>query len=219
MLGVIFSILAFGFFLAQNQDVACPEWQTKDSGFWDEVSREILAETNLIRKENCVEELKPDPGLAKVASTYALFLGTRHILRHEGPRGESVESRLRDAGIIDWDRVGENLEWQTVYRSRSYHEDGRLFVASCYTPQEMAKEIVHNWMESEGHRQNLLDPNFTHMGLGIYMEQKLEALYVVQIYYRKVDCGYFRGPCCLNVKQPSVRLCQVPLHCVDETCQ
>ena len=32
--------------------------------------------------------------------------------------------------------------------------------------QRSAKEVVQAWMDSPGHRQNILTPNFTHIGIG-----------------------------------------------------
>ena len=33
--------------------------------------------------------------------------------------------------------------------------------------QQVAKEIVDDWMSSPGHRENILDPRFTHLGVGV----------------------------------------------------
>ena len=174
---------------------------------------------NRVRKEHRVPPLVFDEPLAKVARRYARVLGTHHLLRHRGPKGDEVADRLRRAGIVDWDRVGENLEYHTIYRYRSYREDGTLFTAVCFAPEELAREIVQEWLNSPGHRRNLLDPDFTHLGTGVFVETELEAVYAVQIYRRKVSCGYPSGPCCRNPRNPSWKMCQVPFHCVDDRCE
>jgi uncharacterized protein YkwD len=33
--------------------------------------------------------------------------------------------------------------------------------------QQVANEIVDDWMSSPGHRENILDPRFTHLGVGV----------------------------------------------------
>ena len=37
--------------------------------------------------------------------------------------------------------------------------------------QRVAKEIVDDWMSSPGHRENILDPRFTHLGVGVSARQ------------------------------------------------
>jgi uncharacterized protein YkwD len=32
--------------------------------------------------------------------------------------------------------------------------------------QQTPQEVVKAWMNSEGHRKNILNPNFTHIGVG-----------------------------------------------------
>jgi uncharacterized protein YkwD len=45
-----------------------------------------------------------------------------------------------------------------------------IWSGSGYDPrktQEIARDIIHDWLNSPGHRENLLDPNFTHLGVGV----------------------------------------------------
>jgi hypothetical protein len=36
-----------------------------------------------------------------------------------------------------------------------------------YEPEALAREVVDGWMNSPGHRQNILAPNATHLGVGL----------------------------------------------------
>jgi len=52
------------------------------------------------------------------------------------------------------------------------------------SPEELATEIVQGWMESPGHRENILTSYFTHTGIGIarkdmyyYITQMFEGLW------------------------------------------
>ena len=36
-----------------------------------------------------------------------------------------------------------------------------------YTPEELAGEVVRAWLDSPGHRDNLLAPRYTHEGIGV----------------------------------------------------
>ena len=45
-----------------------------------------------------------------------------------------------------------------------------IWSAFGYNPsnaQKLAKEIVDDWMSSPDHRANVLDPDFTHLGVGV----------------------------------------------------
>ena len=49
-----------------------------------------------------------------------------------------------------------------------------IWFASGYNPaniQRTAKEIVEDWITSPGHRENMLDPQFTHLGVGVSARQ------------------------------------------------
>jgi len=67
------------------------------------------------------------------------------------PDGKNVVDRIQPTGYIpnsgDW-VVGENLAWGSGALS---------------TPQA----IVNGWMNSPGHRANILKPAFTHIGIGL----------------------------------------------------
>jgi hypothetical protein len=74
-----------------------------------------------------------------------------NFFAHESPDGSTLESRLTAARYIapdgDW-FVGENLAWG----------QGNLATA---------RSIAIAWMNSPGHRHNILEPEFTEVGIGI----------------------------------------------------
>jgi uncharacterized protein YkwD len=75
----------------------------------------------------------------------------RNYFGHVSGRGRDVVDRLHMSGYLggrfSW-TVGENLAWG----SGSYG-----------TPEH----IVQEWMESPGHRRNMLDPRFREIGIGV----------------------------------------------------
>jgi uncharacterized protein YkwD len=77
----------------------------------------------------------------------------RRFFDHTTPDGVTFDERISDRYPHWIYLVGENI-WS----------------ASGYNPgnaQKLAKEIVDDWMSSPGHRENLLDPAFTHLGVGV----------------------------------------------------
>jgi uncharacterized protein YkwD len=89
--------------------------------------------------------------LTSASVAYAERLVRDRFFAHVAPDGSTVTDRLGAAGYLpasgDW-AVGENLAW------------GQDALA---TP----RNIVAAWMASAGHRANILDGDFTEVGVGI----------------------------------------------------
>jgi uncharacterized protein YkwD len=47
-----------------------------------------------------------------------------------------------------------------------------------------AQEVVQSWMGSEGHRENILNPKFRAIGVGVYQEPERGRFYWVQLFIR-----------------------------------
>ena len=42
------------------------------------------------------------------------------------------------------------------------------------TDQDMARALVEDWMDSPGHRANILDPQARHIGVGVYIKETVK---------------------------------------------
>jgi uncharacterized protein YkwD len=95
--------------------------------------------------------LRAQPALASAASRYAREMVSERFFAHTSPRGSTVLSRIRDTaylrGAPAW-TVGENI-------------------ASGSGTMATPRAIVEAWMESPGHRANLLSPCFRDVGIGM----------------------------------------------------
>ncbi len=82
------------------------------------------------------------------------------------------------------------------------------------TKQEIENSIVQGWMDSEGHRRNILNLNYSETGIGI---AKINDFYIVtQVFIEAVDCGYRFGPCC--EEEGYYPYCYVPMECFGDVC-
>ena len=75
----------------------------------------------------------------------------RGYFDHERPGGPSLVKRIRGTGYLHGARswaVGENIGWA----------EGGL---------STSRSIVAAWMESSGHRANILNGRYRHIGIGI----------------------------------------------------
>jgi uncharacterized protein YkwD len=106
---------------------------------------------NSQRSAHAVAGLRAHSALASAAGRYARQMVSERFFAHTSPRGSTLTSRIRDTtylrGAPGWS-VGENIG------------SGSGTMA---TP----RAIVEAWMESPGHRANLLSPCFRDVGIGI----------------------------------------------------
>jgi uncharacterized protein YkwD len=108
----------------------------------------LLKEMNAVRVNSGLPRLRPLPVLAKPARTHSASLAGKGELDHDGPNGEPFWKRLVAAGFPRNRWMGENL----------------ALMPSCdYDPAE----VVQMWLDSPGHRANLLSKKFAVVGVGI----------------------------------------------------
>jgi uncharacterized protein YkwD len=103
------------------------------------------------RADHGLPPLAADERLAAAASAFAGDLVAGSYFSHTGRDGSDLVDRIRRTGYISggspW-HVGENLAWGT----------GALAAPAA---------IVQAWMNSDGHRENILNAQFREIGIGI----------------------------------------------------
>ncbi len=117
---------------------------------------EVFARLNAARVDAGVDPLAWSDGLADVGRSHAFEMYTDGYFAHTSPVSGQVGDRLQDAGIR-FRLAGENL-------------------ALAATPG-----LVHEGlMDSQGHRENIVRPEFTRVGIGV-VDGPL-GLMVVQVF-------------------------------------
>ncbi|MFD8161943.1 CAP domain-containing protein [Streptomyces malaysiensis] len=107
------------------------------------LTSEVIALTNAERAAARLAPLAPDPRLAAAAQAHSDDMVARDFYSHTGPEGHQPWDRARAAGVTHRG-IGENI--------------------AC--GQRSPAEVVRGWMDSPGHRANILKPDFTHIGVG-----------------------------------------------------
>lgn len=123
------------------------------------VSAATLCLINARRAEAGLPGLVGEGRLAEAALRHSRDMVERSYFSHDAPDGSSVADRVRATGYLDGARgwtVGENLAWGT---------------GSFATPNS----IVQGWMESPGHRANMLSDGFREIGLGLVLGNPRQA--------------------------------------------
>ncbi|MFD7879785.1 CAP domain-containing protein [Streptomyces sp. NPDC059766] len=104
---------------------------------------EVVALTNGERARAGLRPLSADPPLATAARAHSADMVARAFYSHTSPEGTQPWDRAAAAGSTRRS-IGENI--------------------AC--GQRSPAEVVEGWMNSPGHRANILKPDFTHIGVG-----------------------------------------------------
>lgn len=108
---------------------------------------EVIRLVNEIRIENGLNELKPDWQLSRVARYKSQDMKDNNYFSHTSPIYGSPFEMIKNFGI-------------------SYKSAGENIAKGYLTPQA----VVNGWMNSSGHRANILNSSYTKIGVGYVSE-------------------------------------------------
>lgn len=128
------------------------------------VERAVHEAVNARRRTRGLSLLSFDDHLAAVARTHSRDMDRRGFFDHETPDGRSVSDRYRQTGY-DPRPSGENI-------AKQYPTHGS-------DAGDVAESVVESWMNSPGHRENIVEPSWTNQGIGAFRADD-GALYVTQ---------------------------------------
>ena len=133
------------------------------------VETAIVEMTNAFRAKNTLAEVRPEPRLAAAARAYAAYLAKSGQFSHSAD-GREAGDRIASAGYT-WCTVAENL---------ALHLDSRGFES-----RDLAKKSVEGWINSPSHRENMLTPYVTDIGVGVVQAPGKDPKYIsVQLFAR-----------------------------------
>ena len=110
-----------------------------------EFERQVLLLVNIERENHGIGPLVWDEALAAVARAHSIDMVQRGYFSHTCPDGVGPFDRMRNAGI-------------------TYRTAGENIAAGYRTPEA----VLEGWMNSPGHRDNILNESFTRLGVGLY---------------------------------------------------
>jgi uncharacterized YkwD family protein len=105
--------------------------------------REVVRLVNEIRRSNGLSELALNEELSRVARIKSEDMAENNYFSHNSPTYGSPFDMMKKFGI-SYRTAGENIA----------------------KGQRSAQAVVDAWMNSEGHRANILNPSFTQIGVG-----------------------------------------------------
>ena len=127
------------------------------------IEEKIFTLTNELRAGLDVPTLQRNEQLAYAANIRAVE--TEELFSHTRPDGSDAVTVLSEEGVAYTYRMfGENLAYGTFLQDESY----------------MAELLFNGWVNSEGHYQNMIQPEFEEIGIGVHFDG--EFLYLTQIF-------------------------------------
>lgn len=110
----------------------------------DQFDQDVLKLVNQERTQRGLTPLALSEKLDTAADRHSQDMLAKNYFDHTGKDGSNPGQRIEKAGYTEANRWGENIAMN----------------------QQTPEEVVQDWMESPGHRENILNGGFTHMGLG-----------------------------------------------------
>lgn len=115
--------------------------KTSDSQASEEA---ICRLVNVERAKDKETVLQLDSRLSQIARAHARDMIKRNYFSHESPDGETMSGRLRKGKAV-YKYAGENI-------ARGYKD---------------SENVMIGWMNSRGHRKNILNPRYRKIGIGV----------------------------------------------------
>ena len=126
--------------------VTPPPSGTAPAGEVLDLEKNVTLQINEIREEEGLDPLSERDDLIEIARKYSCRMAEEDFFAHESPDGGTVADRSAEYGV-EYRYLGENL----AYHTGASPEPDR---------------VVDGWMDSEGHRENILREEYTQTGIG-----------------------------------------------------
>ena len=146
--------------LTAQESAASPETPSKSAKFDTSAEAELLTLLNQARSELGLQPLAVDPRLTQAARKHSELMAQQHALSHQFSGEPALQQRFADEGLPS-DRQAENVDLD-----------------------QDAASAHQALMHSPPHRQNILDPDYNAIGIGVV--RKGENIYVTEDFARRL---------------------------------
>jgi uncharacterized protein YkwD len=129
----------------------------------------IIVLVNAQRQQFGLSALSKDSLLASLAKEHSISMVENNFFSHTRYPGE----RSFDYGMLPGEIRGENI---AMIPTRQYIPGPYLSL------QEVCEWAVSAWMNSSGHRANILESRYTRTGVGVAFSEEGDYLYITQMF-------------------------------------
>jgi uncharacterized protein YkwD len=155
MVLVVFAVLSFSLPQALGQRMKHYRNRPEAKGmvYLKQVENKVYSLTNKVRRKNALPSLTKERVLIEIARSHSVDMLMRKFFSHVSPDGKNPHQRIIKGYPYPLLTTGENI----------WGANG----SEPLETQLLARIIVDTWMSSPGHRKNILNPDFTDIGVGV----------------------------------------------------
>ncbi|WP_226581821.1 CAP domain-containing protein [Halobacillus litoralis] len=117
--------------------------QTSDQAASGDFQKKVIELTNKAREKNGLKPLKNSADVEEVAQVKSEDMAKNDYFSHTSPNYGSPFDMLKEFGV-DYTTAAENIA----------------------AGQQSPQSVVDGWLNSSGHRKNIMNKNVTHIGVG-----------------------------------------------------
>ena len=136
-----------------------------DTNFMAAVEQAIYNKVNEERTKAGVPALTYNNTMQKYARIKSQDMGDNNYFSHEDLNGNLITTQMKNDGV-SYNAWGENI----------------AYIGGNVSADALAEQFMTNWMNSSGHRANILSTNFSSIGVGVYKIGN--KVYATQEFYR-----------------------------------
>ena len=116
----------------------------------NDIEKRAFEQTNLVRVKNGLPAFTWDADICRMARIHSESMSRQSYFAHVTPEGLGLRDRAREAGILRYAVLGENIAY-----NQGYDDPGAF--------------AVERWMASDKHRANILSPEYKAMAIGSFI--------------------------------------------------
>jgi len=141
----------------------------------------------LINRERGKHGLTPlagDDVLGRIARGHSRDMASRSYFSHDSPEGHDFSFRYRQEGYTCALRIGNTVHGgaENIFQNIRYNSITTVNGESYYdwnSEEQIAETTVQGWMDSPGHRKNILTPHWRSEGIGVFLSPD-DKIYITQ---------------------------------------
>lgn len=148
------------------------------------IEKLIVEKINRMRDTYNLSPLSTDDTLRQLALQHSMDMAERNYFDHMSPEGDFAVDRAAAVGIEmkevrpgQFIGVGENIGKIPVgnieYKGQS----------TPFTPESAAQIMVSMWMDSRGHRKNILNEDYTSTAVAVVLDHEGKYFYVTEVFF------------------------------------
>lgn len=151
--------------VGSSNGVTTPPPAQESGSFYGQIEQLIFNRVNEERAKAGVPALSYNSTMETYARIKSKDMGVRNYFDHADPNGEMITAQMARDGV-SYNAWGENI----------------AYIGGESDAAALADQFMTNWMNSDGHRANILSTNFTGIGVGVYKSGN--RYYATQEFYK-----------------------------------